>query len=196
MQPVRAVAGSFAELRVYLWHCAAVFRPGMDVPGFALPAVFDGDLHRMTDDDLKLIVEEGRRQIDRQLGDLERIRSRGVTLVTVGLGAIALLSSGARRAFAAGTWETAAWSAAGLLVVLGLAGAIAVLTAKAVFGRTDASMAAALAPPVLRPLAVAYAQQVGYGEETVRTRLTVLRDAVLLLVLGALVYAGLWPFTR
>lgn len=193
---MRAITGRLAEPRVYLWHCAAVFLPGVDVPVFAPPAVFDGDLRAMSNDDLKLIVEEGRRQLDRQQGDLERIRSRGATLVTVGLAEIALLSSGARRAFSAGGWETAAWASAAVLVVLGLAGAAAVLTAKSVFGRTDTAMAAGLAPPVLRPLACAYAEQVGYGEETVRTRLTVLRDAVLLLVVGALVYAALWPFTR
>ena len=195
--PMRPITGRFAEARVYVWHCAAIFRPGSDVPVFAHPVLFDGDLGGMKDDDdLRMIIDEGRRQLDRQMADLDRIRSRGVTLVTVGLAELALLARGARTTFAHGTGATVAWTFAALLVLFGLGGAAALLTAKAEFGRTDTVKAAGEVPPVLRPLALAYAQQAGYGEETVRTRLTVLRDAVLLLVVGALVYAGLWPFIR
>jgi hypothetical protein len=82
------------------------------------------------------------------------------------------------------------------MVVLGLAGAAAVLTARSDFGRTDTAQTAETAPPLLRELALAYATSTGTGEETVRTRLTVLRDSVLLLVLGALVYAGAWPIVH
>lgn len=120
---MRAVTGWGAEARVYLWHCLSVVRPGIDVPVFATLVVFDGDVAQLTDDDLTIVVDEGRRQLDRQQADLERVRSRAATLVTVALVEIALLSSGARRAFADGAWATAGWGAAALLVLLGLAGA-------------------------------------------------------------------------
>jgi hypothetical protein len=46
---------------------------------------------------------------------------------------------------------------------------------------------------VLRNLAAGYADSVGYGEETVRARITVLRDGVSLAVAAALLYAAIWP---
>jgi len=193
---MKVVKGHCAEARVYLWHCLAVLRPGVEVPVFSEPAKFDGDLAGLTDDDLCLVVDEARRQLDRQLGDLERMRSRASALVTVGLAEIALLSGGARDMFHHGCGSAAAWALSTLLVVLGLAGAAAVLTVQAVFGRTDTALIADQSPPLLKPTAVAYAGLTGVGEETVRTRLTVLRDSVLLLVLGALVYACAWPLTR
>jgi hypothetical protein len=191
---MRVISGRFAEVRCYLWHCLAVLRPGTEVPVFHEPSVFTGDLSAAAEDQLKLVVEEGRRQLDRQAADLERMRARATTLVTVGLAEIALLSNGARAAFRS-TWPvTAAWTGSALLAVLGIAGAVAVLTARAVLGRTDTRDTALEPSPRLPKLASEYAQATGEGESTVATRLTVLRDAVLLLVLGALLYAAAWPF--
>jgi len=193
---MRVVAGRLAEARVYLSYCLAILKPGVEVPVFAEPLPFVGQLDELNTDDLTLIVDEGRRQFDRQRTDLERMRSRATTLVTIGLAEVGLLAGGARHAFTHGPIPTAAWSISGLLVVLGLAGAVAVLTCQAVLGRTDTAAIAYLPSPLLPLTALAYAQQMSVGEETVRTRLTVLRDAVLLLVLSALIYAAGWPFTN
>jgi hypothetical protein len=193
---MKVVDGWLAESRVYLWHCLAVVRPGVEVPIFGRPAQFTGDLTNHGAEDLKLVIEEGRRQLDRQLSDLERMRSRGATLVTVGLAEVALLASGARKYFDHGWLTTSAWILSILLVVLGLAGAAAVLTARSVFGRTDTRHVAESLPPLLPVLAHSYATSTDIGEETVRTRLTVLRDTVYLLVLGGLLYAFTWPFAH
>jgi hypothetical protein len=89
------VDGRFAEARVYLLYVLALLRPGVEAPTFGAPSEFTGDIDRLDDDDLEIVIDEGRRQLDRQLADLERNRSRAATLLTVGLAEIAVLSAGA-----------------------------------------------------------------------------------------------------
>lgn len=184
--------GKFREIRGYLWHCLATFRPGIDIPVFEAPREFCGELTGVSFDGFTLIIEEGRRQLDRQDSQLERQRTRAATLVTVALAELALLSNGARASFRSGWPITTAWVVSAGIVLFGLAGAIAVLTGKAVIGRTDTQAIAS--KPNRRFAAISYAEASTIGECTVAARLTVLRDAVLLLVLGALVYAAVWPW--
>uniref|UniRef100_A0AAU2UW55 Uncharacterized protein n=1 Tax=Streptomyces sp. NBC_00003 TaxID=2903608 RepID=A0AAU2UW55_9ACTN len=61
------------------------------------------------------------------------------------------------------------WALACALAVLAVAGAASVLSARAVFGRTDTLAAAQGARPYRRYLAEAYAEGVAVGEEAVRT---------------------------
>ena len=62
-------------------------------------------------------------------------------------------------------------------------------------GWVDPRQIASSTPPLAPATAYEYLQSLGEGEETVRTRLTVLRDAVLLKTLTALLPAVAWPFT-
>jgi len=191
---VKVIEGRFREARGYLWHCFAVIRPGIEIPVFEQPTTFSGDLTGAPEGELKLVIEEGRRQLDRQASDLERHRTRAGTVVTVALVEIALLSNGARTSLRSGWPVTAAWSLSAVLVLFGLAGAVAVLTGRAVLGRSDTQVIASAPGPRLMEAAVSYAQDASLGEPTVAARLTVLRDAVLLLILGALMYAAAWPY--
>ncbi|MER7282051.1 hypothetical protein ABT369_47240 [Dactylosporangium sp. NPDC000244] len=149
----------------------------------------------MDNDDLKIVVEEGRRQLDRQLADLERTRTRAGTLLTLSLAEIAVLSAGARRVFDHGVVLTCVWATSALLAVLAAGGAISLLTSQAVFQRIDTSYLVLGRRPVLREAALGYAESVGVGEQTIRARITVLRDGVLLAALAAMLYAVVWPFT-
>jgi hypothetical protein len=165
------------------------------VPTFAEPDEFTGDIHRLDDNDLKVIVEEGRRQLDRQLADLDRNRTRAATLLTISVGEVAVLSASAHRAFSNGPVATVAWAISALLAVLAAGGAASLLTSQARFDRLDTRHLVEGRLPALRNVALGYARSVGTGEETIRTRVTVLRDGVLLAVLAALLYAIIWPFT-
>lgn len=156
---------------------------------------FTTNLDSVSDDDLKILVEEGRRTLDQQETDLERIRSRAVPIVTVGLVEIAVLSALAVRAFRHAALADIAWCLAAVTIVLAIGGAASVLTAQARMGRVDPRYLAACQPPLLRATAQEYLVSLGEGEETVRTRLTVLRDAVLTESLAALFLALTWPFT-
>lgn len=191
---MHAIKGRFAEARVYGWYVLALLRPGVEVPTFGEPGAFTADVERFTPDDLKIIVEEGRRQIDRQLADLEKNRARAATLLTIGLAELAVLAASANRVFPLGVPARVVWAISALLVVLTIGGAASLLTSRADFGRLETRQLAVGPMPVLREAAFGYADAVGLGEETVRTRITVLRDGVLLAVMAALLYAVIWPF--
>jgi hypothetical protein len=190
-----AISGRFAEARLYLVYAVSPLRPGVEMPTFREPRPFKWDLDsQLTVDDLKVIVDEGRRQIDRQLADLERLRGRAGALVTLCLVELAALSAGASRIFGSAPL-TAVWSLSAMAVLLALGGALALLSAQAKFGRTDTMGLAASKSQVHRVAALSYAKSVSQGEETIATRVTVFRDAVLLAIMGAILYAVVWPAT-
>lgn len=193
---VSIVTGRFAEARLYLIYALALLRPGVRVPTFASPRLFARSISHLCADDLKVLVEEGRRALDQQETDLERIRSRSVNLLTIGLAEVAALSALAPRAFTHGPLAVVLWCLGAVLIVLAIGGAAAILTARAEMGSVDPRTVASQSPPLLRAIAMEYLQALGESEGTVRARLTVLRDAVLLETVAALVLAAVWPFTR
>jgi hypothetical protein len=185
---VPVVTGRFAEARLYLRYCAALLCPGRILPTFADPAPYTGNLDHFQEEDLAFLIEEGRRQLDRQAADLDRIRNRAGALATVSL---ALTSATVAKSADVLTrqWPlVAAWATSCALAVLAVAGAAAVLTGRAVFGRMDTRLAAQGPRPTLKYLAAGYIEQVSTGEETVRTFLTVFRDAVTLAVTSTLIF--------
>lgn len=192
--PIIAPSKRFAEARVYAYYVLAVFRPGIEVPTFGRPEDFSDSLDGLTEDDHKILIEEGRRQLDRQLADLEKNKSRAATMLTVGLAEIGLLAAGANRALTHAPWTGAVWVVSALLALFALGGAVSLLTSQAIFGRVDMPAIATGSTPVQQQFAIGYAQSVGLGEETIRTRITVLRDGVLLAVASAMLYALIWPF--
>jgi hypothetical protein len=192
---MKVIRGKFRESRAYLWYVGALFRPGIEVPVFAEPTRFEGNLKRFDDADLKLLIEEGRRQLDRQIADVERTKSRAGTLLTISAAEIAVLSASANRVFGHGWPVTLAWAASALFALLAAGGAASLLTAQAQYGRTDTQNDAAGPLPYLRNLARGYAESTSYGEQTVAARVTLLRDGVLLAVTAAILYAVVWPFT-
>ncbi|QNP69024.1 hypothetical protein IAG44_05900 [Streptomyces roseirectus] len=182
------VTGRFAEARLYLVYCAAVLWPGRSLPTFAEPHVSTVTLDHLQPDDLTLVIEEGRRQFDRQAADLDRIRNRAGALATVSLALTVGLVSRTHDMIS-GPWPlTAAWVLSCLLALLAVAGACAVMAGRAVLGRMDTGLVAQMPHPVQKSLAAGYVEHVGAGEETVRTVLTVLRDAVTLVVVSALIF--------
>jgi hypothetical protein len=142
------------------------------------------------------LIEEGRRTLDQQETDLERIRSRSTTVLTLGLAGIAALSALAPRAFAHGPIVVTLWCLGAAALVLSIGGAAAILTAQARMGYVDPQQISSASTPLLPHLARAYLQSLGDGVTTVRTRLTILRDAVLLETIAALLLGGIWPFIR
>src|SRR5579859_3712330 len=72
------------EQWVYLAHVFGLIRPGASVPNFNAHPAQPQSLAGWTNDELQLMIDEGRRQSDRQQADLEQIRSRAQWLFTVG----------------------------------------------------------------------------------------------------------------
>jgi hypothetical protein len=69
------------------------------------------------------------------------------------------------------------------------------MSVRSTFGMIDAALLSQQERPVLPAVARAYAESVAEGHNTVGTRLTVFRDAVLLVIIGAAVQLGVWLST-
>ncbi|MFC8838645.1 hypothetical protein ACFT8Q_00635 [Streptomyces griseoincarnatus] len=182
------VTGRFAEARLYLHYCAALLHPGRPLPTFADPAPCTGSLDHLQQEDLTLLIEEGRRQFDRQAADLDRIRNRAGALATVSLALTAAIIARSREVLSEHWALIAAWTLSCCLALLAVAGAAAVLTGRAVLARIDTALATQGTPPIQKQLAAGYVQNASTGEETVRTFLTVFRDAATLAVASALIF--------
>lgn len=111
------------EFGIYAQHVLALFWPNKEAPALEADPNHPGDVSDWEEGDLAVLVEEGRRQLDRQHEDLERIRGRAQALLAFGLaveGAIASLQESLVKAddFVAWTvWTLAilagAWSVLG-----------------------------------------------------------------------------------
>jgi hypothetical protein len=109
-------------------------------------------------------------------------------LFTVGIAATIAIAG----AFGAGRATGArAWLFIVSLVVLGygLAGAVSIMAGKANFRNIDAAVLSHKPLPIERYLADAYSRMLRKGENTISTRITIFRQAVLRVIVGG--YLGL-----
>ena len=146
----------------------------------------------------QLLIDEGRRQLDRQDRRLADLRSRAQLSFTTSLAVIAALVGKA----APFDWRLP--HTADLVLTAGLAaavysalGAVGLLVAPATMGMidaTDLSLKQPGEPPIQQQLADEYAATVRPGEATIRTRLTVFFEVVIWLLVAAACTAALYAF--
>jgi hypothetical protein len=170
---------------IYLAHVLALIRPGAEVPTFRAHQIQAQPLTGWAEGDLQLMIDEGRRQSDRQLADLEQIRGRAQWLFTVGA-AIVTAVTAVFAAFDKGDsgWWVLLWLVSLLAAGYGVVGAAAIMTIRADFDVIDSAKLSSYQPPIPNRLAGDYAAMLGAGENTVATRLTVYRQAVVWLIIG------------
>jgi hypothetical protein len=174
--------------RVYLQFVMALLLPGREVPVLPADRTQPEDIDEWSDDELALMIEEGRRQSDRQIADLSGIRGRAQWLFTAAVGALAALAAelGARDP---GTWVSLVWLLGLIVLTYGIAGAASVMVSRADFSAIHTAVLSGVGQPVKRSLAQAYSRMMPTGENTVATRLTVFRQAVVFCLIGG--YIGL-----
>jgi hypothetical protein len=80
-------------------------------------------------------------------------------------------------------------------LLLGLLGSGALLTARSEFGLSHAAILSNERPPITEALAMSYAELVSVGENTVATRTTMFRDAMMLIAVGAVLVGAAWIWT-
>jgi hypothetical protein len=152
-----------------------------------------GDLSEFDDESLRLIVEEGRSQVDRQSDRFRHATDRGQVLLTVDLALLGFLAALLHHLLQIGgqreTIAVAVWVLSGILAIIGTAAAAAVVVVKASFGVIDATRVTTFPPPVLRCLASEYARTVRDGELTADLRVTMFRQAARVTVVAAIVAA-------
>jgi hypothetical protein len=133
------------------------------------------------------MIDEGRRQLDRQISALEDLRARAQFLFTVALALVAAIGSLAGAIDEKNEcWATGVWLFSIALAAYGGLGTAALLAVRADFSTIDTAKLSATVPPVRRSLADSYARMLGIGENTIAARITLFRQAVVYLVLGAL----------
>jgi hypothetical protein len=185
------------ESVVYLQHVLALFRPNRPVPSFDAYRQTPGDLKDWSDADFKVLIDEGRRQLDRQRQDLERLQGRSQFLFTTSLALLvvtmALLTGVLKED---NEFLTATWVLGTLMIGVSMFGAAALFVARAELAAIDAANLSWQEPPIAKTLAEAYSRMMVTGENTLATRLTVYRQAVLLLLLGAAIHVVVWWLTR
>jgi len=167
---------------------AALVAPGAATPTLRAHAIDTETIDDWTDEGLKLMIEEGRRQVDRQLADLDRIRTRAQWLFSLSVAATAALGTAfvARQPpFVFGV----IWITGLILLTWALGGAAAIIVTRAEFKQITTALLSATDQPVLRSLAAAYSRMTGTGEDTVATRISVFHQAVLFALAGG--YLGL-----
>lgn len=179
------------EARMYFAHLKGVW-PGCKVPSFRQYPDSGSTPKAWTDDDYRLLIEEGRRQLDAQREQFEQVRSRGQFLLTtsIGLGAVAL--AGRSRMFSAGFVPHALWAMGFVFAVLGFLGSASVIVARKDIGSIDAAKMVDYKSPVLSEVGKGYSRQVKTGANTAATLVTVYRDAVFLVLLAAIAWGAAW----
>lgn len=185
-----------SEILTYLQYIYALLRPGHPVPVFNAHPLEPRAIDSWSIDEKKIIVDEGRRQLDRQAADLDQIRSRAQVIITTGiaLGAatVALLGKVAGAPIDRGLLSFVLWSISLLVVLFSILGATAIVTVRADMGTINTTRLTFCDPPVLDELAMAYARTVRAGGNVISTRLALLRLSILLLLVAACMLAATW----
>ncbi len=184
------------EVRLGLWvyasHVGSLFLPGWKVSRYREPPRREAPLQDWGEEDLEVMIEEGRRQFDQQGAKLADVRDRAQWLFGAGIllaGAGAALGKELLRHPA--DLPLGLWSAGLLAMTLGMLGAVAILTVRADFNAVHTWPLSNYTPPVGRQLARDYAEMLEAGEETINTRVSVYRQAVIwLLLAGSLTFAA------
>lgn len=145
------------------------------------------------DDDLDLVIDESRRQLDAQFARLESVTGRAQLVLATDLTIIALLVAGLHTLVSGGGFLAfAAWITAIIFISLSLLGSAAVIVVRKDMGAVNAAAVSTLAPPIRLKLARSYTRAIGKGEQTIAREVTVSRDAVLLTLIAVLIYGGAW----
>jgi hypothetical protein len=185
-----------SETVIYLNYVWALFRPGHPVRVFCAHNIEPGPLEAWDVDDKKLLIEEGRRQLDRQLVDLHQIQARAQIVLTAGLlltgGLSATLPAITSAPTGRGVGAFLLWVGATIALLFAILGSAAVIVVRVDFRAIDATLLSRVQPPVLDSLAAAYARSVRTGGNTIATRLSVLRTSVVVLLVGTAVFGMAW----
>jgi hypothetical protein len=182
-----------SEQRVYAQHVLGLLRPGHRVPDHLAHATEPSPLNGWQPADHDAMIEEGRRQSDRQQDDLERVRGRSQLLLALALALLAAVAA-LRGPVASGDewWLWTVWIASLGAGAWSAVGAAAIAAVRADMEIIDAAVLSHYEPPVRPKLAADYAELVRPGENAVATRLTNFRVAVLWLLIAAVFGLAAW----
>jgi hypothetical protein len=177
--------------QVYLLYCLALLRPGRIPPDLPIDRTAPAAVSGWQEGDLALLIEEGRRHVDRLLGEIDKTRDRAQVGLT---GTLALLViTAAQLPAAKSSWSLLAlFSVSAFLLSLGFCAFLSVAVVQVRVGVIHAGVLSTYTPPVGPQLAQDYAEVSVDTQNAASTMLSVLREAALYVTLGAAVLGALW----
>ncbi len=173
---------------IYFLYTAGLLAPGRELPVTNADQTTARSVSSWTHAELALLIDEGRRQGDRQQADLRDIRSRAQWLFTVAVATLGALGTGLASSHPERT-ESVLWLVGLGVLVYGVGGAASVMVSRADFSMIHTAVLSGAPQPIEKSLAESYARMMAVGENTVATRLTVFRQAVVFCLVGG--YVGL-----
>jgi hypothetical protein len=191
---------AWSEPGVFLDHIVSLVVPGRSVKQHVVvptETAAIGDLNEWSNEDLGLLIEEGRATLAEQQNRFDRVRATAQVILPLASALLVIFGSQLRPFMNEGSdcyryLLYAVWAIGTGSVLLAALGAAAVLTVRSDFGTVFPPLVSQLTPPIKESVARAYAEQVVVGETTLGTRVTVVRDTVVLLALGGFVHAVTW----
>jgi hypothetical protein len=178
---------------IYAAHVLGLIRPDRRVGVHEADKNQPGSTKKWTPDERRLLIEEGRRQLDRQDAELERVRSRSQVLLALGL-ALAATTASTRSTISdadcAVLWIL--WAAALACEGWSVLGAAATAVVRADMEIIHAAVLSRREDNIEESLADDYAAMVMAGENQVATRVTNTRIAVVFLLVGGALTLGSW----
>lgn len=179
------------RVSVYLSHIKGILLPGEEVTGFNAYQIDAAEILEWKDQDLTLVLESGRTQLERQNSNLEAIRSRAQFVLTLALAFVGLAVASAEFVGRT-TIAQVPWALGIGVAFLSALGAGGVIVARKDLGMVDTRLLTHQKPPLLPVAARASADSVAAGENTVATEITVLRDSVALFLVSFVLVCGGW----
>lgn len=181
------------QLRIYAHHVWALFRAGSGAPVHDADRNKPGEVSDWSDAHIKTLIDEGRRQLDRQNEDLERVRTRAQVTLVIGLALEG--TTGSLRATVSSADNlllSILWIVGLALIAWAILGAAATAVVRADMQMIHAAALSRYTGDIDRQLAADYAAIAADGEKQVAGRLTNLRLAVAFLLAGAAVTLVVW----
>ena len=157
------------------------------------PGLIGSGIDGWDDDDQQLAIEEGKRQLDAQIAQLQQIMRRASVLLPVGLAISVFFLTALDDAATLGqplqTIIRVVLLVGAVMTIWGTLVMGALIGARSTFMRTDTAHLTREPSGLRRYLARDYAENVATGENTIAARLTHLGTGVTWIVLGALIGA-------
>lgn len=181
------------EFKVYAQHVLGLLVPNLRAPVHKADRNAAGDVAQWVSEDLDLLIDEGRRQLDRQHDDLERIRSRAQVLLALGLALVGTTAALQGRVSDSSSWLVwAMWLVALATGAWSILGAAATSVVRADMSIIHAAVLSRRSGKIKEELAKDYSEMVMAGENQLATRLTNLRHAVTWLLVAAVLALASW----
>ncbi|WP_239342018.1 hypothetical protein, partial [Frankia sp. CiP3] len=191
LAPERRVTDFLEDRKVFFLYCLALFRPGWTPPDLPTDRTVAGDVSNWPEDDVAVLIEEGRRHLDRLLLDIDQTRTRAQQAVTATL-ALLVVVAAQLPGVAKSQMQLTMLAVSGFLLAVGFCGALSITVIQVRVSVIHAGVLSTSATPIRRRLAKDYAEAVIETGRTVHTMLTVLSEAARYVTLGGALDGILW----